>query len=420
MLPLRVAAMAASAGFQGDWSDGSRQISISGEDGELVVQFTHSQSRPVADLSVANVKLTPPRGGKRYLEFDVLFPPDQSNPQGKAHWKMDSGGRVETLAAGQRGEIRMNRTEACESAEDEEEEGDEEYESANGGESEEKQEEAEEDDGDVEVGYEEWNKVVGLWEDEHRGIQIHGPRTFPEVRFTHSKFRAVKDLHVTEVKALRAPTGKAAVTFRVSFPATPGGPATESAVWLVDADGTRVVHAGGRRVQDVLTRPRPRRRERDTMSMMLMTRAASKAVGLRHDLPPYAAGDWCLPILHTEAALRQGTDYLAQTASYYDAGSPPPPELCDAVEQQALRAHGLDPTPEWVEAYRFAARMLSKQERAEVFFLRANDELFRPGVELAGRRMTGAACRVMDGAPVEMQEVLAALPRALLVASTSS
>jgi len=151
-----------------------------------------------------------------------------------------------------------------------------------------------------------------------------------------------------------------------------------------------------------------------------MTQLASKAVGLHHDVPPYAGGDWCLPVLHTEARIRLSPEYIAATSVHFNQGRAPPEAICEQAEQQALEQHGIPATPEWIQAYRFAARMLTKEERSEVFFLKANDKLFRPGVDLPGRAVAGAACRVTDGAAVDMAEVLATMPRAVLVASTGT
>mmetsp|Transcript_11167 Transcript_11167/g.12222 ORF Transcript_11167/g.12222 Transcript_11167/m.12222 type:complete len:83 (-) Transcript_11167:42-290(-) len=74
-----------------------------------------------------------------------------------------------------------------------------------------------------------------------------------------------------------------------------------------------------------------------------------------------------------------------------------------------------------VQSYRQAASNLSLEQRADIFFLRANDRLFRPRADLAGKKLTGIMHRI-DGASaqaVPLEEVLN-IPRALVVASTSS
>ena len=130
---------------------------------------------------------------------------------------------------------------------------------------------------------------------------------------------------------------------------------------------------------------------------------------------------WCLPILRTEALLRLSEQYIAATAKYYDAGSAPPAFLDEEVETKALQLHGL--TKGDAVQYRKAASSLDVEDRADIFFLRANDKLFRPDVQLQGKQLSGLVHRVdcsPCGAQHNLGDLLADLPRALLVASTSS
>ena len=127
---------------------------------------------------------------------------------------------------------------------------------------------------------------------------------------------------------------------------------------------------------------------------------------------------WCLPILRTEALLRLSEDYITKTQAYYDSGSMPPAQFDEEVEAEALKLHGL--TVDHVGSYREAASKLPLELRSDIFFLRANDRLFHPRAEVAGKKLTGTAHRVDgQGGVVEMQDILN-MPRALLVASTSS
>jgi len=157
--------------------------------------------------------------------------------------------------------------------------------------------------------------------------------------------------------------------------------------------------------------------------MAMMTEPSSKALGLFDDHLPFCLLDqsgvlWCLPVLRTEAALRLEETYLAKTAWFFDQGLAPPAGLHEAVERAALEAHGIESSDHWVEAYRVAARNLHTSLRQEIFFLRANDRLFRPKVYLPGQKLEGALL-TPKLAPTSFQQVLA-YPRTILMASTST
>lgn len=128
---------------------------------------------------------------------------------------------------------------------------------------------------------------------------------------------------------------------------------------------------------------------------------------------------WCLPILRTEAKLRLSEEYITKTQAFYDIGSMPPWEFDEDVEARALKMHGVD--LDHVQSYRQAASNLSLEQRADIFFLRANDRLFRPRADLAGKKLTGIMHRIDEAGAqaVPLEEVLN-IPRALVVASTSS
>lgn len=136
---------------------------------------------------------------------------------------------------------------------------------------------------------------------------------------------------------------------------------------------------------------------------------------------PKSTEPWCMPILRTEAYLRLSDDYINQTRVYFDAGLPPPESLDVAVEMQALQLHGFG--ADTMHEYRAAARALSLDERSEIFFLRANDKLFRPRAELVGKPMTGSVLKLDAGyrpGCADLCENLSASPATLLIASTSS
>lgn len=135
-----------------------------------------------------------------------------------------------------------------------------------------------------------------------------------------------------------------------------------------------------------------------------------------------------MPILRTEARLRTASEYINSTSVFFDACAVAPMSLDEAVELQALREHGLLPgelLPNQVagrlEAYRAAARALPQKFRDEIFFLRANDALFRPCAQIVGRLLRGPLHAVrfdLQCPPARLEAVRA--PRVLLLASTSS
>lgn len=132
-----------------------------------------------------------------------------------------------------------------------------------------------------------------------------------------------------------------------------------------------------------------------------------------------------MPILRTEALLRLSDPYISATQVFFDAGGVPPPYLDEAVELQALQMHGVDPTKENLDTYRAAARELPLDTRAEIFFLHANDQLFRPYVDLRGQLLQGSVFPLSTDLVeirhrIELKALLGDMPRALLVASTSS
>lgn len=154
-------------------------------------------------------------------------------------------------------------------------------------------------------------------------------------------------------------------------------------------------------------------------------RVATRLAASGHPMEP-----WCMPILRTEAKLRLAPEYITLTSAFFDNCAVAPVHLDEAVEVQALREHGLLPNTllpyhaaQRLEAYRAAARALPQHFRDEIFFLRANDAFFRPYVKVVGRALSGPVhdVRTVHGSdPMRLEAILASLPRALLLASTSS
>jgi len=157
-----------------------------------------------------------------------------------------------------------------------------------------------------------------------------------------------------------------------------------------------------------------------------MTEPSSKALGMFQNYAPYHIGpwttfdkeSWCLSVLRTEASLRREESYLERVGEYFDQGLTPPIAICEEVEEAALRAHGYDPTV-MLEPYRFAARSLSEAQRGEIFFLRANDELFRPKAAVLGAAVSGEVvnCQLQT---VNCKDVLFDQARTLVIAASTS
>ena len=60
-------------------------------------------------------------------------------------------------------------------------------------------------------------------------------------------------------------------------------------------------------------------------------------------------------------------------------------ELDEEIERAALRNCGYESSSLWVEGYRKFVREMSIEDRKEFFYLRANDQLFRPNIDIVGK-----------------------------------
>lgn len=269
----------------------------------------------------------------------------------------------------------------------------------------------------------EWRKIAGRWKSPHRTIEIFGDVDGPRVTFLENVFRPPGSMMVSEV--VFHISDSSYITFKVKFPPDETS-ASGEAVWKFFSSGLAEILGDGSVTNDTFTRPPPVRETRRKFAgggMARMTEPSSKALGLFDGLPPFKVIDdfgqpWCLPVLRTEAAMRLDDEYLAKTAGYFDEGQVPPIDICEEVEKRALEMHQIEASPSWIEAYRFAARMLPQEHRQEIFFLRANDQMFRPKVELTGKQLEGKVF-TSAGQLASLQEALVH-DRTLLIASTSS
>ena len=62
-----------------------------------------------------------------------------------------------------------------------------------------------------------------------------------------------------------------------------------------------------------------------------------------------------------------------------------PKELHRDVRIKALKHYGYDTTPESREVFRLFMRAMTKEDRAEIFFLKTNDLLFKPNLNPVGK-----------------------------------
>lgn len=285
------------------------------------------------------------------------------------------------------------------------------------------------------------NKFQGDWASQtrtlsclfQRGDFASGDRRQPIVYFKANAYRdpgvmQVSNLRVSAtdteelsgVKSYFTSATPGSLKFTVTFPPDEANQ-TGRAEWTLYPSGNALIEVNDEISKDVLARPIEKKLARRRHGAAKMLEPSSKALGLFDDMPPFQLYDqdgkpWCLPILRTEAALRLDDSYIGKTSPFFDVGEVPPNKFCEDAERTALQLHNL--SEEWIEPYRFATRMLSKTERSEIFFLQSNDQLFKPQVDLVGRRVEGELFNEALKS-VAIEDVLSA-PKNVLIASTSS
>ena len=92
-----------------------------------------------------------------------------------------------------------------------------------------------------------------------------------------------------------------------------------------------------------------------------------------------------LVVLRYEAELRTGKEYQTKTKDLISRNKSLPKELHRDVRIKALKHCGYDTTPESREIFRLFMRAMTKEDRAEIFFLKANDLLFKPYLNPVGK-----------------------------------
>ena len=97
-----------------------------------------------------------------------------------------------------------------------------------------------------------------------------------------------------------------------------------------------------------------------------------------------ASAEEALEVLRKEAAYRLGKEYLALTAPYIKKMMTPPIRFDKEVQQKALIDCGYGTSQRVLNQYRSIVSSLTRAQRSEIFFLRANDMFFKPLVNPIG------------------------------------
>ena len=79
--------------------------------------------------------------------------------------------------------------------------------------------------------------------------------------------------------------------------------------------------------------------------------------------------------------MRNHSDYIKLIKSYVDMGQVPPDSIQFSEQQKALELEGFSHNNADVLNYRNIVRQMSPELRKEIFFLRVNDEMFRPQID---------------------------------------
>lgn len=88
-----------------------------------------------------------------------------------------------------------------------------------------------------------------------------------------------------------------------------------------------------------------------------------------------------------EAKLRLSEDYISQTKEYIDRNQLHPNRIDVQIQRRALRECGYSGNQKCQDQYRNIIINLPTEVRKEIFFLRSNDELFKPEIESFGKKI---------------------------------
>ena len=86
-----------------------------------------------------------------------------------------------------------------------------------------------------------------------------------------------------------------------------------------------------------------------------------------------------LEVLRKEAKYRKSPHYLTLTKQYVSNNKCPPHLLINKAAQiAALKSSGYTSKADVIEQYVYVVRRMTLEQRSEIFFLAANDKLFKP------------------------------------------
>ena len=94
-----------------------------------------------------------------------------------------------------------------------------------------------------------------------------------------------------------------------------------------------------------------------------------------------------MAILEVECALRKGEEYQQVCKDHLARKSVPPVELDEQTQRKAMKQAGFLTDDEAVDSYRRITVDMTVAERKPYFFLKANDDMFRPWIKPEGKRL---------------------------------
>ena len=105
---------------------------------------------------------------------------------------------------------------------------------------------------------------------------------------------------------------------------------------------------------------------------------------INYDLNAPQSKEDAYRVLDNEVRLRKSDDYINQTRAYVLKDLAPPIEIDVQMQKQAMKDAGYDDSEEALSQHRQIVTTMSTEERKDVFFLSANDKLFKPHVDPVG------------------------------------
>lgn len=101
-----------------------------------------------------------------------------------------------------------------------------------------------------------------------------------------------------------------------------------------------------------------------------------------------------LKVLRKEVEMRTSQTYLTATKKHIDKNECPPAVYDQEVQERALDFYGYQYDAKGLEKYRSFVKNMSVKDRSEIFFLKANDDLFKPEINPNGNSIVTALCEL--------------------------